>query len=96
MPLGGAHALRSSHHLQLAEALIFDLTDPLARSIGGGIGIAVAGALVVRAVGRDAMNNAEQATSAVPTIAAAVQHSNLLLAGVCLVSLPAVLLLRRG
>ncbi len=68
---------------------------PLARSIGGGIGIAVAGALVVRAVGRDVMNSAEQATSAVPTIAAAVQHSNLLLAGICLVSLPAVLLLRR-
>ena len=69
---------------------------PLARSIGGGIGIAVAGALVVRAVGREAMDNAEQATSAVPMIGAAVQHSNLLLAGVCLVSLPAVLLLRRG
>ena len=68
---------------------------PLARSIGGGIGIAVAGALVVRTVGRDVMNGAEQATSAVPTIAAAVQHSNLLLAGICLVSLPAVLLLRR-
>ena len=63
--------------------------------IGGGIGIAVAGALVVRAVGREAMDSAEQATSAVPTIAAAVQHSNLLLAGVCLVSLPAVFLLRR-
>ena len=38
---------------------------------------------------------AEQATAAVPAIAAAVQHSNLLLAGVCLISLPAVFLLRR-
>ena len=56
----------------------------------------VAGALVVRAIGRDAMNHAEQATSAVPTIAAAVQHADLLLAGVCVLSLPAVLLLRRS
>ena len=68
---------------------------PLARSIGGGIGIAVAGAVVVGRVGQDTLDAARAIHTGVPSIAAAVHHADLLLAGVCVLSLPAVLLLRR-
>ncbi|MGI9116651.1 MAG: MFS transporter [Gaiellales bacterium] len=68
---------------------------PLARSIGGGIGIALAGAIVVGHVGRAALEAAKHQHDGVPAVADAVQHADLLLAGLCLVSLPAVLLLRR-
>ncbi len=68
---------------------------PLARSIGGGIGVALAGAVVLSAIGRPALDAAETSTAAVPAIADAVQDANLLLAGLCALSLPAVLLLRR-
>ena len=68
---------------------------PLARSIGGGIGIAVAGAVVVSRVGQGTLDAARSIHTGVPSIAAAVHHADLLLAGVCVLSLPAVLLLRR-
>ncbi len=68
---------------------------PLARSIGGGIGIALSGAVVLSVVGRRALDGAASAPGAVPAIADAVQHANLLLAALCAASLPAVLLLRR-
>ncbi len=67
---------------------------PLARSIGGGIGIAVAGGIVVARVGQSTLDAAESVHTGVPAITAAVQHANLVLAGICLLSLPAVLLLR--
>ena len=68
---------------------------PLARSIGGGIGIALSGAVVLSFVGRRTLEAAETASTAVPAVADAVQHANLLLAALCAASLPAVLLLRR-
>ena len=68
---------------------------PLARSIGGGIGIAAAGAVVVARVGQGTLDAARSINTGVPSIAAAVHHADLLLAGVCVLSLPAVLLLRR-
>lgn len=68
---------------------------PLARSIGGGIGIALAGAIVVGHVGQTALDAAKHQHDGVPAIADAVQRADLVLAGICLLSLPAVLLLRR-
>ena len=68
---------------------------PLARSIGGGIGIALAGALVVGSVGQRALTAAEDVRTGVPAITAAVHHANLVLALISLACLPAVLLLRR-
>jgi hypothetical protein len=69
---------------------------PLARSIGGGIGIALAGVVVVGHVGQAALDAARDAHHGVPAIADAVQRADLVLAGLCLLSLPAVLLMRRG
>ena len=68
---------------------------PLARSLGGGIGIALAGAITVGIVGRTQLDQAEHADGAVPMIADAVQHADVLLAVLCLLSLPLVMLLRR-
>ena len=68
---------------------------PLARSIGGGIGIALAGVIVVGHVGQAALDAARDQHDGVPAIADAVQRADLVLAGLCLLSLPAVLLLRR-
>ena len=68
---------------------------PLARSLGGGIGIALAGAITVSIVGRAQLDQAEHADGAVPMIADAVQHADVVLAVLCLLSLPLVMLLRR-
>ena len=68
---------------------------PLARSIGGGIGIAAAGAIVVGRVGEETLSAAKDIHTGVPAIADAVQHANLVLALISLACLPAVLLLRR-
>lgn len=68
---------------------------PLARSIGGGIGIAAAGAIVVGRVGQSSLSAASDVQTGVPAIASAVQHANLVLALISLACLPAVLLLRR-
>ena len=68
---------------------------PLARSIGGGIGIATAGAIVVGRVGQSSLSAASDVQTGVPAIASAVQHANLVLALISLACLPAVLLLRR-
>lgn len=69
---------------------------PLARSIGGGIGIAVAGAVVVGRVGERQLDAARAIDDGVPAIVDAVQHANLLLALLCAATLPALLLLRPG
>jgi MFS family permease len=68
---------------------------PLARSIGGGIGIAAAGAIVVGRVGEETLSAAKDIHTGVPAIADAVQQANLVLALISLACLPAVLLLRR-
>jgi hypothetical protein len=68
---------------------------PLARSIGGGIGIAAAGAIVIGLVGQETLSAAGDIHTGVPAIADAVQRANLVLALISLACLPAVLLLRR-
>lgn len=68
---------------------------PLARSIGGGVGIALAGVVVVGHVGQAALDAARTAQDGVPAIVDAVQRADLVLAALCLLSVPAVLLLRR-
>lgn len=69
---------------------------PLARSIGGGIGVAAAGAIVISLVGSATLEAAESASGAHLSVATAVQRADLGLAALCALSLPAVLWLRRG
>ena len=68
---------------------------PVARTIGGGIGIAMAGAIVATVAGQAALDAAEAGTHSVPAVHDGAQVAYLAAGVVCALVLPAVALLRR-
>jgi MFS transporter, DHA2 family, methylenomycin A resistance protein len=68
---------------------------PVARTIGGGVGIALAGAIVAAVAGQAALDAAEAGTASVPAVHDGAQMAYLAAGVVCALVLPAVALLRR-
>ncbi len=68
---------------------------PVARTIGGGVGIALAGAIVAAVAGQSALDAAEAGTGSVPAVHDGAQMAYLAAGVVCALVLPAVALLRR-
>jgi len=69
---------------------------PLARTVGGGIGIAIAGTVLVAVAGTGALEAAEATTAAVPAVADGARAAFLTCAAVSALALPALRLLPRG
>jgi hypothetical protein len=68
---------------------------PVARTIGGGVGIALAGAVVASVAGRAALDAAERGALSVPAVHDGARAAYLAAAIACALVLPAIALLRR-